>query len=406
MSASLAWRQRPAVVVVAAGLIVLISMGLRQSFGIFMQPLGCVLGIDRESFGLAIALQNLLLGLPIAGYLADRYSARRVAMTGALVYAFAMFLMTEVGSAPGVLLVLGVLTGLAQSATTYVVVLSAVGRVVAPERRAGAFGVVTGLGSFGLFLMVPLANHWLLNGGWHWAFEALAWTASLMLFAAFFLPGEQADDDTGAPGFLPLVRQAATHRGYLLLISGFFVCGFHVAFIATHLPAYAVDMGLDRSIAAYALALIGLFNIVGSLLFGWLGDRMRKRDVLAWLYGLRAVVISGFVVLPLTETTALLFGVLIGLLWLATVPVTSGLVGQLFGARYLGSLYGVVFLGHQAGAFFGAWWAGRVFEASGSYDRVWWVAVVLSALAALIHRLIDDRPARLTGAETAQATTR
>ncbi len=397
MSKPVPWRRRPAVVVIAAGLVVLISMGLRQSYGIFMQPLGCVLGIDREGFGLAIALQNLVLGLPLAGYLADRFSARLVVTIGALVYAFAMFLMTEVGGPAGVLVVLGLLTGLAQSATTYVVVLSAVGRVVAPERRAGAFGVVTALGSFGLFLMVPVANHWLLSGGWSWAFEALAWTASLMLFAAFFMPSEHARDDGSAIGFMPLLRRAANHRGYLLLITGFFVCGFHVAFIATHLPAYAVDMGLERSVAAYALALIGLFNIVGSLLFGWLGDRMRKRDVLAWLYGLRALVISGFIVLPLTETTALWFGVLIGMLWLATVPVTSGLVGQLFGARYLGTLYGVVFLGHQLGAFFGAWWAGRVFESTGSYDTVWWVAVVLSALAALIHLLIDDRPAQWSG---------
>ena len=379
-------------------------MGLRQSYGIFMQPLGCVLGIDREGFGLAIALQNLLLGLPLAGYLADRYSARQVVTVGALLYAFAMFLMTEVGGTGGVLLVLGLLTGLAQSATTYVVVFSAVGRVVAPERRASAFGVVTGLGSFGLFLMVPLANHWLISGGWHWAFEALGWTASLMLFAAFFLPSEQGNDDSDATAFVPLVRHAVSHRGYLLLISGFFVCGFHVAFIATHLPAYAVDMGLERSVAAYALALIGLFNIVGSLLFGWLGDRWRKKDVLAWLYGLRALVISGFLVLPLTETTALWFGVLIGLLWLATVPVTSGLVGQLFGARYLGTLYGVVFLGHQLGAFFGAWWAGRVFESTGSYDSVWWVAVVLSALAALIHLSIDDRPARWSGEQRTAST--
>jgi len=395
-----AWWQSPAVVVIAGGLVVLVSMGLRQSFGIFMQPLGCVLGIDRENFGLAIALQNLLLGLPLAGYLADRFSPRRVVIWGALLYGAAMFLMTRIGGTPGLLLVLGVLTGTAQSATTFVVVLGAVGRVVAPARRTLAFGVVTGLGSFGMFLMIPLANHWLLGGGWDWAFEALAWTTLVMVFAAVFLPPGVPGEAAQGPGLGTLLRSASGHRGYLLLISGFFVCGFHVAFIATHLPAYAVDMGLDRAVAANALALIGLFNILGSLLFGWLGDRYRKKYLLSWLYALRAVVISGFLVFPLTEVTALLFGALIGVIWLGTVPLTSGMVGQVFGTRYLGTLYGVVFLGHQLGAFLGAWWAGRVFEASGSYDAVWWTAVALGVIAAAIHVLIDDRRADLLPAAT------
>ena len=392
------WRQNPLVVVLAGGFVVLISMGLRQSFGIFMQPLGCVLGIDRESFGLAIALQNLMLGLPLAGYLADRFSPRRIVIWGALIYAGAMFLMTQVAGVPGLLLVLGVLTGTAQSATTFVVVLGAVGRVVEPAKRTMAFGIVTGLGSFGMFLMVPLANYWLLNGGWNWAFEALAWTALMMVFAAVFLPAKLSGSKSEGPGFVSLLRSASGHRGYLLLITGFFVCGFHVAFIATHLPAYAVDMGLDRAVAANALAMIGLFNILGSLLFGWLGDRYRKKYLLSWLYGLRAVVISGFLIIPLTEATAMLFGALIGVIWLGTVPLTSGMVGQVFGVRYLGTLYGVVFLGHQLGAFLGAWWAGRMFESSGSYDAVWWTAVALGVMAAAIHALIDDRKSELVSA--------
>jgi predicted MFS family arabinose efflux permease len=392
------WRQNPLVVVLAGGFVVLISMGLRQSFGIFMQPLGCVLGIDRESFGLAIALQNLMLGLPLAGYLADRFSPRKIVIWGALIYAGAMFLMTQVAGVPGLLLVLGVLTGTAQSATTFVVVLGAVGRVVEPAKRTMAFGIVTGLGSFGMFLMVPLANYWLLNGGWNWAFEALAWTALMMVFAAVFLPAKLSAGKSEGPGFVSLLRSASGHRGYLLLITGFFVCGFHVAFIATHLPAYAVDMGLDRAVAANALAMIGLFNILGSLLFGWLGDRYRKKYLLSWLYGLRAVVISGFLIIPLTEATAMLFGALIGVIWLGTVPLTSGMVGQVFGVRYLGTRYGVVFLGHQLGAFLGAWWAGRMFESSGSYDAVWWTAVALGVMAAAIHALIDDRKSELVSA--------
>ncbi|MCP5300184.1 MAG: MFS transporter [Chromatiaceae bacterium] len=360
-----------------------------------MQPLGCVLGIDREMFGLAVGVQNLVLGLPLAGYLADRFAARRVVFVGALLYACALYLMTEVSGTPGLLLVLGVLTGLAQSATTYVVVLGAIGRVVDASRRSTAFGVVTGLGSFGLFLMVPLANHWLVSGGWNWAFEALAWTASTMLFAAVFLPDAKTAHDGASLTLAPLLRAAGQHRGYVLLVVGFFVCGFHVAFIATHLPAYLVDMGLDRDIAANALALVGLFNVLGSLLFGWLGDRYRKTHVLAGLYAIRAAVIATFVLVPLSPASAMVFGALIGLVWLATVPVTSGLVGQLFGARYLGTLYGVVFLGHQLGAFLGAWWAGRVFDAQASYTLVWWVAVVLSIGAALLHWVIDDRHVEL-----------
>ena len=390
------WYHRPALVVVAAGFVVLVSMGLRQSFGIFMQPIACVLGLDREVFGLAIAVQNLVLGLPLAGYLADRFSPRKVVFAGALLYALAMLLMSEIQGGSGLLLVLGILTGTAQSATTFVVVLGAVARVVPEHGRARAFGFVTAVGSFGMFILVPLANHWLLNGGWSWAFEMLAWTALTMTFAALFMPGGRGGDLSQKVRLKPLLRSALRHRGYLLLTMGFFVCGFHVAFIATHLPAYAVDEGLDRTTAGQALALIGLFNIFGSLLFGWLGDRYRKTLVLSALYGVRAMVIAGFVLIPLTPSTALWFGAVIGLLWLGTVPVTSGLVGQFFGVRYLGTLYGVVFLGHQLGAFLGAWWAGRVFETTGSYAMVWWVAAALSIAAALIHVLIDDRPQRAT----------
>ena len=198
------WHRHPAAVVIAGGLIVLVSTGLRQSYGIFMQPLGCVLGIDREMFGLAIGVQNLVLGLPLAGYLADRFAPRRVVFIGALLYVCALFLMTEVHGTPGLLLILGVLTGLAQSATTYVVVLGAIGRVVDPSRRSTAFGIVTGLGSFGLFLMVPLANHWLVSGGWNWAFEALAWTASIMLFASVFMPDATASHEGASLTLVPL----------------------------------------------------------------------------------------------------------------------------------------------------------------------------------------------------------
>ena len=365
-----------AAIVLASNILVQFLFGQWLTWGAFTYPLAF----------LVTDLMNRLYG---AG------PARQVVFVGALIYALAMFLMTEVGGPPGLLLVLGLLTGAAQSATTFVVVLGAVGRVVPAHRRTAAFGVVTALGSFGLFAMVPWANHWLLNGGWDWAFEALAWTALVMVFAALFLPSDLPGDHGHGPGLGALLRAASGHRGYLLLIGGFFVCGFHVAFIATHLPAYAVDMGLDRITAGHALALIGLFNIAGAMLFGWLGDRYRKKYLLSWLYALRAVVIGGFLVIPLTEATALLFGVLIGVIWLGTVPLASGMVGQVFGARYLGTLYGVVFLGHQLGAFLGAWWAGRMFEASGSYDAVWWTSVALGVMAAAIHVLIADRKADL-----------
>lgn len=385
------------VVVVAAGLIVFISMGLRQSFGIFLQPVSSTLGIDREIFGLAIAIQNLLLGLPLAGYLADRFNTRHVVIAGSVIYACGMLLMSGTQGSWHLLLSLGLLTGIAQSATTYVVVLSAVARVVHEQRRSAAFAMVTGFGSFGLFAMVPVANGFLLDLGWNGAFEALAWITMIMLFAAGFLPGRH--DGPPARSFGSLLRSAGQHRGYLMLITGFFVCGFHVAFIATHLPAYVVDMGLDRAAAAYALSLVGLFNIVGTFGIGWLADRVRKKAVLAWLYAARAVVISGFLIFPVTQTTALVFGALIGIVWLATVPVTSGMVGQLFGTRYIATLYGVVFLGHQIGAFLGAWWGGYIFDTTGSYTLVWWTAVGLSLLAAVLHALMDDRPVEMHSGE-------
>jgi predicted MFS family arabinose efflux permease len=226
----------------------------------------------------------------------------------------------------------------------------------------------------------------------------------VILFGALFMPGKVRHADAqDVLGLWALLNRARTHSGYLLLVSGFFVCGFHVAFIATHLPAYVVDKGLSQSTGANALAMIGLFNVFGTLLFGWLADRLRKKLVLSSLYGLRAVVISGFLFFPVTETTALVFGALIGLIWLATVPITSGLVSQMFGSRYLGTLYGVVFLGHQCGAFLGAWWAGRMFDASGSYAAVWWTAVALGVVAALMHLLIRDHRVTLSGATATAA---
>jgi predicted MFS family arabinose efflux permease len=286
--------------------------------------------------------------------------------------------------------------GLAQSATTFVVVFGALGRRVPPERRGLAFGLVTAGGSVGMFAFVPLAQLLVSGVGWQSALQTLAAIALLPIALAPLLGGRPAGaaavPSDVAPGLA--LAAASRHPGYLLLTLGFFVCGFHVAFIATHFPAYLVDAGLAPVVAASALALIGLCNIAGSYMFGALGDRLPKKRVLSGIYLGRALTFSLFLLLPLSGASALAFGAAIGLLWLGTVPLTSGVVAQLFGTRYLGMLYGVVFLGHQVGAFLGAWLGGAVYDRAGSYLPVWVAALGLSLGAAAIHWLLDDRPAR------------
>ncbi|MDK2766835.1 MFS transporter [Sphingomonas sp.] len=385
-------------VIFSAAAIVTIAMGVRQAFGLFLPDMSTDLSIGRSSFGLSLALQNLLFGLaqPFVGALADRHGAGRVVAGGTLLYAAGLIAASLAGSAIGLHLSFGLMVGMALSATTFVVVLGAVGRVVTPERRSMAFGIVTAGGSLGQFLVVPAGQLLIGELGWRMALVALAGLIAVMLALAVGVSGKPQAAGPQAGGAGQTLRQAlgeaAGHRGFWLLNAGFFVCGFHVAFIATHFPAYLTDKGLGLAIGANALALVGLFNIFGSYLFGVWGGRWSKKGLLAALYAARGVVMIAFLVTPLTPASALLFAAAMGFLWLGTVPLTSGLVGQIFGMRYLSTLYGIVFLGHQLGSFCGAWIAGLMFDWTGSYDSIWVASVALGFIAALLHLPIPDRP--------------
>lgn len=386
----------PFTVIACAAFIVTLSMGARQSFGLFLPQMGSALSIGRADFGLALAIQNLVWGLaqPWVGALADRHGAGRVTLVGATLYAAGLVGASHAAGALGVHLTLGLLVGLAMSGITFTVMLGAVGRVVAPDKRGMAFGLVTAGGSLGQFLVVPGAQFMLGTWGWHVALNVLAGLVGLAAVLALGVAGKTAGqaDTSPAQSVGEALREAAGQRSYWLLVAGFFVCGFHIAFIATHFPAYLVDQGVSPGIGATALALIGLFNIFGSWFFGMAADRYRKHHTLSALYGARGLVFIAFLALPLTPVTALVFASAIGFLWLGTVPLTNGLVSQIFGVRHLSMLSGIVFLSHQVGSFFGAWMAGWLFDRMGSYDATWTASVALALFAALVHLPIRDAP--------------
>ncbi len=387
---------RLALVVICGGLIVFFSVGVRQSFGLFMQPISLDLGWGREVFAFALAFQNLMWGLaqPVAGGIADRYGSGRVVVVGCLIYALGVFLMAETSTAWEMHIGAGFLVGMGLAATSFTVVLAAVGRLVSPERRSLAFGVTTAVGSFGQFAMVPLGQSFLAGYGWSAALLLLAACSLLMmpLAAAVVLPrAAAAGPDRPDQTVREALAEAAGHGGYRYLTVGFYVCGFQVMFIAAHFPAYLVDSGIDASVGAWALSLVGLFNVIGSFGCGYLGGLFPKKNVLALLYLGRAVVISLFLVVPLTPATALVFASAMGLLWLGTVPLTSGIVAQVFGTRHMGTLFGIVFLSHQLGSFTGVWLGGYLYDVTGTYDVVWWISIVLGVVAALIHWPIDER---------------
>ncbi len=391
--------KRPWIVIACAAFIVTLAMGVRQSFGLFLPQMSVDIGISRSDFGLAMALQNLLFGLvqPFVGALADKHGAGRVVVAGALLYALGLIGAAFATDAIGLHISFGIFIGMAQSATTFVVVLGAVGRVVSAEKRSSAFGIVTAGGSLGQFLVVPLASMLLGDVGYQQTLWIMAGLVALCGLLAIGVAGRSDGGTTLAreeQSAREALREAAVHRGYRLLNAGFFVCGFHIAFIATHLPAYLDDKGLGIDIGAQVLALVGLFNILGSYVFGRAGDVLRQKYVLSALYTARSIVIALFLFLPLTHASALVFAGAMGFLWLGTVPLTSGIVGRIFGVRYLSMLYGIVFLSHQIGSFFGAWMAGLIFDWAGSYDIAWGFAIALGVFAGLVHLPIADTPVR------------
>lgn len=387
-------------VIACAAMIVTLSMGVRQAFGLLLPQMGTALSITRADFGLALAIQNLVWGLaqPWIGALADKHGAGRVTVVGALFYALGLVGASMASSAIGIDISLGFLVGFAMSGVTFTVMLGAVGRVVPAEKRSMAFGLVTAGGSLGQFLVVPGAQLMLSEWGYRAALNIMAGLVALAAVFALGIAGKP--QSTAAQGANSgreqtagqALREASQQRSFWLLIAGFFVCGFHIAFIATHFPAYLVDQGIAPSVGATSLALIGLFNIFGSWFFGVIGDRFPKHYALAALYATRGLVFIGFLALPLTSVTALVFASAIGFLWLGTVPLTNGLVSQIFGVRHLSMLGGIIFLSHQVGSFFGAWMSGYLFDLMGSYNAAWTASVFLALFAAVVHLPIRDAP--------------
>jgi MFS family permease len=387
----------------AGALILAVSLGVRHTFGMFLAPMSKDNGWTREVFAFAIALQNLVWGFaqPFAGRLADRFGAGKAVLAGAVLYLAGLVLMSGARSGEGLAASAGLLIGLGLSGTTMSVVFGAVARATPPARRSLAFGVAMSVGSLGQFAMLPGALSSIDAHGWGATLLAMAALGALMLPLSAALMERPAAGGGAAPAtpLRDVLREAFAHRGFWLLSFGFFVCGFHVVFIATHLPAYLADRGLGPKVAAVVLALVGLFNIFGSLAAGALGGRRSKPGLLVAIYGLRAAVIAAFFAAPVTEVTAYAFGAAMGVLWLSTVPLTNGTVASVFGVSNMAMLGGIVFLFHQVGAFLGGWLGGRIYVATGSYDAVWTISIGLAVLAALLNMPIREVPvARLRAA--------
>ncbi len=398
------WRN-PAVVLACACLILMLSLGTRQSFGLFLQPLSSGRGWGREIFAFAIAVQNLVWGLaqPFSGMIADKYGVGRVLVVGAILYALGLVLMPL--STTGVQLDLsaGLLIGLGMSGTSFSVVLGVIGRSLSPEKRSMGLGIASAGGSFGQFAMLPYGQTLITHFGWAAALSILAASVSFILLPALVLAGKNAVAKSAHDNqsVSEALHEAGGHKGFWYLISGFLVCGFQTVFIMLHLPAYLLDKGMTPVTGMIALALIGFFNIVGSYLAGYFGGLYSKKNLLAYIYLLRAAAIGLFMVLPITPATVYIFAAAMGSLWLGTVPLTNGLVAQIFGVKYLSTLFGIVFLGHQIGSFIGAWLGGYVFDLSGSYYAVWLTCIGLSVVAAVLCWPIDERQvARLNVRET------
>lgn len=387
-------------VLLAGSLILILSFGVRSSFGLFLTPISGELGWGREVFAFALALQTLLSGAlqPFAGAIADRYGAGKVIATSAALYGLGLYVMAHSASPTGMTIGAGVILGIALTGTGFPIVLSVVGQRSSPQRRSLFLGIVSSGGSAGQLLVVPWGQSLITSYGWQAALIVFAACSIAVTPLAVLLSGRAAQPTSTSAGVGPslgqAVRTAAATPGFWFLTAGFFVCGFHVAFIAAHLPAFIVDSGLAASLGATAIALIGLGNLVGASAWGALGGRFPKRYALSTLYFARAILFVGFLTVPVTQVSVVTFAVLMGLLWLGTVPLTSGLVAELFGVQYMATLFGFVFFSHQVGGFLGAWLGGYVFDATGSYDQVWWAAVALGLLSALLH--IPIREANLT----------
>ena len=383
-------------VLICGAAILTLSMGIRHGFGLWLLPITQARDWTRESFSFAIAIQNISWGLAgiFAGMVADKFGALRVIMAGAVLYALGLIGMAW---APTPLLfaaTTGVLIGIAQAGTTYAVIYGVIGRNIPAEKRSWAMGVAAAAGSFGQFLMVPVEGFLIARFGWQESLVLLGLAALLIIPTALGLrePGFAGSatarrDQT----IVQALREACRYRSFQLLMAGYFVCGFQVVFIGVHMPSYLKDKGLPPEVASYALALIGLFNVFGTYAAGALGQRMKKTNILAFIYLARAVVIAIFLALPLSPVSVYLFAAVMGLLWLSTVPSTNAIVAQIFGVTHLSMLGGFVFLSHQIGSFMGVWLGGFLYDRTASYDIVWYIAIALGVFAALINLPVDER---------------
>ena len=396
------------VILLAGSAMVTVTFGIRQVFGLFVIPISNELGGGVQFFSLAIAFQNLMWGLssPLFGAVADRYGAWRVAATGALLYATGLLLMALYMTEAGVLIG-QVFIGMGLGSAGISIAVGAVARAAPPEKRSLALGLVTSFGSFGQFALVPFTHELMSSYGWQTALVILSVIMASMVAVTLGLRGDGQSDKnkasvtdiaklTAAGAF----QSAISSRDYILLTSGFFVCGLQLVFITTHLPTYITDAGISIDVAGWALALIGLFNIIGAFLCGWLGGITSKKNVLASIYLLRSLAIIAFILTPVTNFSVLAFGAAMGLLWLGTIPLTSGLIVVFFGPKHLSMLYGVVFLSHQIGSFVGAWAGGIWYDAYGNYEAMWWLNVSFGIFAFIVNWLIrepkPDMPALAT----------
>jgi MFS family permease len=384
--------------VVCACVLLAINFGMRASFGFFMTPISSEFGYGREIFAFSLALQNLCWGLfqPIAGAVADRFGTAKTIYVGSIAYALGLYVTATADSFWGLHIGAGILVGMGIAGTGLGVVLPALARMVSEENRGLALGLGTAAGSFGQLLVIPVAQEFISAYGWQTTLMILAGGSLCMLLLSrpFRNDGQQSvvvsseQDQTLSDA----LKEASGHVHYWLLIAGFFVCGFQLAFITVHMPAYLSDNGFDAQVAVISLSLIGFFNIFGCLLFGSLSGKYSKKNLLGIIYLLRAVAIAAFMLTSITTTSVYLFSIMTGFLWLATVPPTSGLVAQMFGLKYMGTLYGIVFLNHQLGSFLGVWLGGYLYDTTGSYNNVWWAAAAIALVTAAIHIVIDERP--------------
>ncbi len=387
----------PSLILICGTLILLSSFGIRQTYGLFLGPISEANGWNISVFSFSMGLQVLVWGLsqPLWGVVADRYGAGRVISAGAALYALGLYLMATSTTEIEIHVSTGVLTGLAMSATGFPIILSVIGRSIHLKRRSLFLGIASAGGSSGQVIVVPFAHYFMIDSGY--ASSLIILSCIMLIIIPLIIPiaGKPIisnDQFDRRQSVTEAIFESLHHRGYLLLVLGFFVCGFQTLFIASHLPLYLKDIGISAEIAAWSLALIGLFNILGSFVWGALGGRYSKKYLLAGLYMMRSLCIVVYVLMPITDVSTIIFSALMGLTWLGTIPLTSGLVAQIFGTQYLATLYGFVFLSHQLGSFVGITFGGLVRGWGGSYDPVWWTAVGLGFVAVFIHWPIDEKP--------------